>query len=331
MILNVVLKASRNPDYSANISSNLLADILILNIPTVYGFYISWYAYSKLLKPIKVIKLTASIIIIFISYTLVWYVVDYLILPQIGEDYIPTSQFQFGHFVTVIFYIFIECNVVAFGFQFFKKTINHQRLLREIQNEKLEIEYAFLRAQINPHFLNNTLNFLYAKSLPLSKDLSDGIMNLSEIMRYSLQIDQNNQLMPLTDEIEHLKNVININRLTFNNCFYINLIINGDTNDCSIAPLTLITILENIIKYGDCTDQDAESYIKLQIDGDKNLAIETFNKKKSNPIEHSNGNNIENLQKRLKSYYGNNFKLITNDQESFTILNLKIPNKTAMA
>jgi two-component system LytT family sensor kinase len=325
--LNIILRFSRNPNYVANVWENLLTDILILNIPTLYGFYISWYAYSKFLEPIKVTKLIVSIILIFITYTIVWYVVDYRILPQLGKDYTPTSEFIFWQFIAVIFYIFIECNIVAFGFQYFKKTLMHQKRLRQIQNEKLEIEYAFLRAQINPHFLNNTLNFFYAKSLPLSEELSNGIMTLSEIMRYSLQIDQNNQLMPLMDEIEHARNIIDINKLRFNNRLCIDLKIEGDAQNATIVPLTLVTLLENILKHGDCINQGAGALISLKIEEDKTLIIKTFNKKYSKQNKSSNGTSLENLQKRLKSYYGAYFKLSINDQDDFYALSLTLPNK----
>ncbi|MFW0716129.1 sensor histidine kinase [Pedobacter sp. N23S346] len=324
--LGVLLKASRNSAYASNILENLLADILILNIPTFYGFYISWYAYSKFLVPLKTYKLILSLILIFISYVLVWYIVDYCILPKIGKDYIPTSEFKFWQFVLVIFYIFIECNTVAFGFQFFKKTLNHQRQLRVIQNEKLEIEYAFLRAQINPHFLNNTLNFFYAKSLPLSQELSDGIMTLSEIMRYSLQADQNNQLTLLIDEIEQIKNMIKINQLRFENSLNINLIVLGDIQNFLVVPLTLATILENILKHGDCTNKNAKAEIKLTIDNDI-LVVNAFNKKKNKHSIPLEGISLKNLRTRLKNYYGDGFKLIINDQELFYRVNLTIPKK----
>ncbi len=74
----------------------------------------------------------------------------------------------------------------------------------------------FLKAQINPHFLHNTLNFLYAKSLPYSSELSEGILTLSEIMRYSLEKEEDRGgKVLLTKEIEHVNNVIKIQQLRF--------------------------------------------------------------------------------------------------------------------
>lgn len=321
----VLLKYSRNPSYADNIWINLLIDVLIIRFPDVFAFYASWYLYSKYLKPIKLIYLFFYLLLTFILYTMLWYVVDYWIAPAIGIEFTPPA-FTFVPFVASILYMFLECSLIAFGFQYFKKTLNQEKLLRVLQNEKLEIEYAFLRAQINPHFLNNTLNFFYAKSLPLSGELSTGIMTLSQIMRYSLQMDQNNQLMPLTDEIEHIKNIININQLRFNNSLHIDLIVEGDIQNASIVPLTLVTFLENILKHGDCTNKNARALINLKVDENKNIIIKAFNEKKSEQTEPSNGTSLENLQKRLKSYYGDNFNLIINNQDAFYELNLNISN-----
>lgn len=321
----VIMKASRDPDYTVNIGTNLILDVFLINSPTLFAFYTSWYSYSKYLQPINLIRLSSSLLTTFIVYTILWYLIDYWIAPKLNTIYTITSEFEFIPFVASILYIFVQWSLIAFGFQYFKKNLNQQKLLRVLQNEKLEIEYAFLRAQINPHFLNNTLNFFYAKSLPLSEELSNGIMTLSQIMRYSLQMDQNNQLVPLTHEIDHIKNIININQLRFNNNLFIDLIVEGDIQNASIVPLTLVTLIENILKHGDYSKQDARAVINLKIAKDKTLEIKTFNKKKSQQNAPPHGTSIENLQKRLKNYYGKKFNLSINDQDNFYELNLRIP------
>lgn len=267
-------------------------------------------------------------ILIFIAYTLIWYGIDYWILPFFGENYTPTTAFKFWKFVAFIFYLFIECNLIAFGFQYFQRTIRFEKRLRIMQNEKLEIEYAFLRAQINPHFLNNTLNFFYAKSLPLSQELSNSIMTLSEIMRYSLQMDQNKQLMPLSQEIEHVQNVININQLRFNHTLNLDLTVIGEIHSVLIVPLTIVTVVENILNHGDCKNPDFKAKIVVTIDPDNNFELFSTNKKKYSKTESSIGIGLQNLKKRLKNYYGNNFQLDVNDQNDFYTLSLKILNKT---
>lgn len=325
VIFGMILKASRDPEYISNIKTNLILDIFLINLPTIFAFYASWYTYSKYLQSINLIRLTLFLIITFIFYNILWYIIDYWIAPAINIIYAP-SEFKLIEFLASILYIFIQWSLIAFGFQYFKKTLKHEKQLRLLQNEKLEIDYAYLRAQINPHFLNNTLNFFYAKSLPLSSKLSNGIMTLSEIMRYSLQVNQNNQLMPLIDEIDHIRNIISINQFQTDNSLHLDLRIIGDIQNILIVPLTLVILLENILKHGNCNNQDERAIMKIIIlEKDNNIKIETFNKKKSELNEQSNGNSLENLQNRLKSYYGENFYFKINDQNEFYELSLNMP------
>lgn len=324
VIFGIILKFSRDSEYISNLKTNLILDIFLINLPTLFAFYASWYSYSKYLQPINLIRLSLSLLTTFIFFTILWYLIDYWIAPKLNTIYTITSEFEFIPFVASILYIFVQWSLIAFGFQYFKKTLKHEKQLRVLQNEKLEIDYAYLRAQINPHFLNNTLNFFYAKSLPLSSKLSNGIMTLSEIMRYSLQANQNNQLMPLTDEIDHIRNIISINQLQANNSLHLDLRIEGDIQHILIVPLTLVILLENILKHGECNNQDERARINIKLDKDNNIKIETFNKKKRELSEQSNGNSLENLQKRLKSYYGENFSFNINDQIEFYELSLNI-------
>ncbi|MFC3560537.1 sensor histidine kinase [Pedobacter jamesrossensis] len=193
-----------------------------------------------------------------------------------------------------------------------------------MEKEKYEAEYAFLRSQINPHFLNNTLNFLYAKSIPLSDELSEGIMVLSEIMKYSLEIDKDDKTTLISSEIEHIKNVIKINQLRFNNKLQINFVVNGPTDSVRIIPLILITIVENILKHGICTDAAHPATVVLNIGEGGSICLRTFNKKKKGPKEFSSGIGMDNIKKRLSHFYEKSFSIDILDTEADYTIELKI-------
>ena len=107
-----------------------------------------------------------------------------------------------------------------------QKVLEEQKMQLEV--EKSSANLNFLKAQINPHFLHNTLIFLYAKSLPYSPELSEGILTLSDIMRYALsEGNARDGKAPLKDEIEHVWNVIKINQLRFSNKLNVNFKVNG--------------------------------------------------------------------------------------------------------
>ncbi|WP_158526250.1 sensor histidine kinase [Pedobacter paludis] len=185
------------------------------------------------------------------------------------------------NYSVLLIWIFIKYALFGFSYYYATQNIKHQKKLRSIEKEKHEAEYAFLRAQINPHFLNNTLNFIYAKSLPLSADLATCIMTLSEIMQYSLEIDKDDRTTLLGDEIAHIKNVISINQLRFNNKLQLDFDIKGSLSNVRIIPLVLITMVENILKHGDCTDRLNPVYIILSVsEQDQAIYFHASNKKK---------------------------------------------------
>jgi LytS/YehU family sensor histidine kinase len=197
-----------------------------------------------------------------------------------------------------------------------------QRKILLAQKMKLEVEksqanFNFLKAQINPHFLHNTLNFLYAKSLPYSSELSEGILTLSEIMRYALsEGNTKDGKTLLKDEIEHVRNVIKINQLRFSNNLNVQFEVNGVINGATIIPFVLITIVENAFKHGDLKSPEHPIEIRLNVDTNQ-ICFYCRNKKKTGPKELSTGLGLDNIKKRLDLAYGRNYTLNVKDEHEF--------------
>jgi LytS/YehU family sensor histidine kinase len=204
-----------------------------------------------------------------------------------------------------------------------------QRKILEAQKMQLEVEktqanFNFLKAQINPHFLHNTLNFLYAKSLPYSAELSEGILTLSDIMRYALsEVNEKDGKAPLKDEIEHVQNVIKISQLRFSNKLNVNFEVTGVVNGAMIIPFVLITLVENAFKHGDLKSMEAPIDIKLNVNGNK-LCFYCRNKKKSGPKELSTGIGLANIRNRLDLAYGNKYNFVVKEEPEFYTTELTI-------
>lgn len=204
-----------------------------------------------------------------------------------------------------------------------------QRKILEAQKMQLEVDKAqanfkFLKSQINPHFLHNTLNFLYAKSLPYSAELSEGILTLSDIMRYALnEATGSDDKAPLKDEIEHVRNVIKINQLRFNNNLNVNFEVNGIVNGIEIIPFLLITVVENAFKHGDLQKAEYPIAIKLTVEHNR-LSFYCHNKKKTGPKEISTGLGLDNIRNRLDFAYGTTYKLLIKDEAEFYTTQLTI-------
>jgi sensor histidine kinase YesM len=123
------------------------------------------------------------------------------------------------------------------------------RKKQEVQNETMQSELRFLKSQINPHFLFNTLNSLYALTLKKSDKAPDIVIKLSEMMRYMLY-ECNEPEVPLRKEINYLQNYLDLERLRQRDGIDITLDVQGPVVDQQIAPLLLIPFLENSFKHG---------------------------------------------------------------------------------
>jgi two-component system, LytTR family, sensor kinase len=182
-----------------------------------------------------------------------------------------------------------------------------------LHQQKIQTECAFLRSQINPHFLLNTLNFFYARSMAAKdEDLTNGIMTLANIMRYSLQTNakEGDDMVLIRDEMRHLDNVIAINEMRFSKKVIVAYDLKGDTDGLVMPPLILLTLVENCVKHGELFDPQHPLKISLEMDEEEDrLIFSTFNKTKTGPKEEGHAIGIANTQQRLHSAYGEDYSL----------------------
>jgi sensor histidine kinase YesM len=196
-----------------------------------------------------------------------------------------------------------------------------------LQKELLQSENNFLRAQINPHFLYNSLNFLYSKTFQDQPEVAETIMMLSQIMRYSLaDFTATNGLALLEDEIKHIENLIKINSFRFANSLQIKLKVDGDEANKFIAPMLFITLVENVFKHGNLKDANNPAVITCAINSTtKKIQFTTVNKKDKTTINQSSNLGLANITQRLKILYNDNFTLHTEHDDIIFASTLVIP------
>lgn len=231
------------------------------------------------------------------------------------EMYIILVSFIYGYARNVVRY---RDRLATMESQRQKELIDQQRIENELVIAKLQT----LKYQINPHFLFNSLNFLYAQAIPLSENLSRATMLLSEIMRYGLQQNDESKVA-LENEIKHLENFVEFNRLRFSNRLQIDFRIEGNTAFRRIMPLLLITFVENAFKYGELHDAAYPLEIQLRIDN-RMLYFEVKNKKRNGPKEDSTGIGLTNIKSRLALAYPNSHTLEIINEELFFTTKLEI-------
>lgn len=282
-----------------------------------------YYLISEKRKPISYLPFSLIMVFICIGYHLG----SYFIFPIENQDEIsPVSVVVAGVIINTFFFLGL-----AFLIAYLTKLRDEQKQRKILEEQKLQLEvektqanFNFLKAQINPHFLHNTLNFLYAKSLPYSSELSEGILTLSDIMRYALsEGNAKDGRAPLKDEIEHVRNVIKINQLRFSNNLNVKFNVEGVINGATIVPFVLITLVENAFKHGDLKSTDSPIEINLLIQ-DHHLNFQCRNKKKNGPKELSTGIGLENIKKRLDLAYGKDYSIRVNEDANFYSTELTI-------
>lgn len=197
---------------------------------------------------------------------------------------------------------------------------------KEIENERLTSELRFLKAQINPHFLFNTLNNLYYLAFTNSPNTTEVIAKLSQMMRYMIY-DSNHAKVPLNKEIEYMENYIILEKLRLNEPIPIVFEVRGSTNGVMIAPLILITFLENAFKHG-VSNNFSEAWIKADILLEGTACIYTVANSKlpqnlMNKDEQS-GIGLQNVKRRLELSYPDNFELEIEEKATEYLVRLKL-------
>lgn len=193
-----------------------------------------------------------------------------------------------------------------------------------INDEKLKSEVSYLKAQINPHFLFNTLNSLYALSLEKSDEAPDAILKLSSIMRYVVT-ESSNDLVSLHKEMKYIEDYIDLQKLRMVDTTNFTFDKRGDFSHNKIAPLLLIPFIENAFKYG--LNPEKKSFITIHFkidDGFLSLIVSNSKTVKNVHEKQKTETGLENTMLRLNYLYPEKHKLTIIETEEIYNLELKL-------
>ncbi len=193
--------------------------------------------------------------------------------------------------------------------------------------EKLEAELSFLKSQIHPHFLFNTLNNLYALTLKKSDKSPEVVLKLSEILNYILY-ECNEDSISLEKEITVIKNYISLEELRYGNRLKVNFVISGNSAGKKITPLIFFPLVENSFKHGASkNNEESKIDINLEISFKKILFVISNTKPKMKMLPVSGGIGLTNVKKRLEMIYKKRYTLKINDKSECFEVKLEIVNE----
>jgi hypothetical protein len=208
---------------------------------------------------------------------------------------------------------------------FVNRLSKSEKRILEVESDRKSAELSFLKAQINPHFLFNTLNNIYTLSITKSEKTPDAIMRLSKIMRYVTSGVQN-EMVPLEQELNCVSDFIALQKLRLSpETVKLEFSITGNAKNKFIAPLILLSFVENVFKYGVSNDRESKIQIRIHVP-ETNIEFFTENTifLTGRDIE-STGVGIENVKQRLSYIYKDEYLLDISNENKIFIVKLIIP------
>lgn len=180
----------------------------------------------------------------------------------------------------------------------------------QLENEKMKLQYSYLKSQVNPHFLYNTLACFHEEASKYNDDLAEGIAGLSALMRHTLHEGDMLSNVPLSEEIERLKQYIQLHKMRYGSSLEVNFHADlGLDERITIPPFILITLVENAFKHGVFSKNSAPLTINTTYKENK-LEFKVSNMiNTATPKIQSTGMGLHNVSERLRLAYGNAYTL----------------------
>ena len=310
--LNFFIKTPNHsgPDLSNPlfITINILSGILL-----IVFFYLNFYVFSpRLYLKKKIFFYMLSAVISLIIILLITLIVLYFTIPPPSKD--PPLPLPIISNILIRF-------LIVFGLSSGISSYYHWGKL-EIDKSKAEV--SLLKAQINPHFLFNTLNSIYALSIKKSDSTPDAIIQLSNMMRY-VTSEANQESVSLDQELRYINNYINLQKLRLTSKVKIEANLPKNNLQLQIAPLLLIPFIENAFKYGINTEDECKIAIDITVVENKvHLLVENKKVKTYANQDEKLGLGIANTTKRLQLLYSNKHNLEITDKANIFIVDLKL-------
>ncbi|GAB3535072.1 histidine kinase [Pontibacter brevis] len=199
-----------------------------------------------------------------------------------------------------------------------KNWYSHQQAAQNLAQDKLEAELKFLKVQIHPHFLFNTLNSLYSLTLKKSDNAPEVVLKLSSLMDYMLY-DANAAVVPLQKELDYIQNYIALERLRYGERVDVSFTQTGSVAGKQITPMILLPFVENAFKHGVSTET-RNAWVRINVKvTDEQLVLLVENCKcgdraSKSPRDMASGIGLKNLQRRLELLYEGQYNLEIEDE-----------------
>lgn len=317
---------------------NYLPDFLILGTYT-YGFPLTYIGYvflfyfnylvlvPQLLLKQRIYYYVASAVLLITLAVVFGYVMEPMTSPLhvLKESFSKLEISPLFKTLTIMRILVINLAFLIAGttIKLYKEWMKNKIWEKEIERQKTLSELKFLKNQLNPHFLFNSLNSIYSLAQKKSPDAPEAIIALSELMRYMLY-ETNHNTVSLEKELNYIRRFIQLQRLRLLNSDRVHLGITGQVSNQKIKPLILISFIENAFKHGANEKGDFIVDIKIHVN-ENQLLFSCSNYLKSQPNEKNfSGIGLKNAKMRLDLLYPDAHTFEVKEGEGNFIVNLTL-------
>lgn len=316
VILLFIFSKGQNPITADYIYT--VAFFLVIAVPVCINFYVLIPRFLKKERYLIYILLFLINVLVF-AFTNSYFFNN--LLDTLFPNYFFVSYLSNLNIYLTYSIFLIATTLLKLAEDWFYFNTNLNKTLR-LQNQQIQTQLSALRAQINPHFLFNSLNVIYAMALEKKENITTAIVELSDVLRYVIY-DSDTERVALKDEIKLLKNYISFQKYRGHASNEIDLDIQIEDENFKIYPMLLLPLLENSYKYGFSGNETSDT-IQIQLkQKTSNFSFEIKNKNckiSNNMADDYSGVGLENLRNNLNLVYPNQHKFnIEKNKENFTV------------
>lgn len=277
----------------------LMSSFLTARIIVFYFCYL--VVYPRLLRVGRLPHLLLGLGVAALLFAGVRAGIEEVIYPMVLGFHNYTPDTTLAHYLRENVYYALPTLVLSATLWAGEAALRREREHRLLVGEKRAAEAAFLKTQINPHFLHNTLNMLYGMAYSVDKSLAAALLRLSELMRYMLHDTPDGQV-EVRKEIEYLEHFLALYRLRFPNRLFAEFRVEGDPTCYRVAPLLLIPFVENAFKHGVLDDPTTPVRLHLTLHSDV-ITFIVENERHHYQADVTRGIGLTNLRRRLELLY----------------------------
>ena len=302
--------------------AHYLLDIVIRNGLIAVACYVNiYYLLPNYLKKKLYLRYLTTVLLCLMLCTVLQNIHNEWLYGIVMNDTNKQSFYNntYYNFSVALFYM-----VFTMALDTSKQWFWQQVTLKRIQMENLQTELRYLKAQMNPHFLFNSINTIYFQIDKKNIEARASLQKFAELLRYQLY-ECNEDTISIEKEIEYLKSYIDLQRLRKNSNHSINFNAGEDVKGFALAPLLLLPFVENAFKHLSNFDDQLNlvnvnlerqnGHFEFKVSNSKNITETSKN---------HNGIGLKNVQRRLELLYANNYSLAIDNNDQYYVVNLKI-------